>query len=130
MWSLYLRMLGRGLQQKTTAPLVLFLWLRNSEKIADNWLDDHIVKCDLFLISVWFLVFSFSVRSSESLSDRIIWAFNGSGGTRAVARDISKAFDSVWHTGYGDLRVEVSETQWLTLVSESAPSTVTQIAAK
>ena len=95
MWSLYLRMLGRGLQQKTTAPLVLFLWLRNSEKIADNWLDDHIVKCDLFLISVWFLVFSFSGRSSDSLSDRIIWAFNGSGGTRAVARDISKAFDSV-----------------------------------
>ena len=99
MWSLYLRMLGRGLQQKTTAPLVLFLWLRNSGKIADNWLDDHIVKCDLFLTSVWFLVFSFSGRSSESLSDRIIWAFNGSGGTRAVARDESKAFDSVWHTG-------------------------------
>ena len=31
--------------------------------------------------------------------DRIARAFNRSGGTRAVALDISKAFDRVWHTG-------------------------------
>ena len=33
------------------------------------------------------------------VSDRIAWAFNRSGGTRAVALDISKAFDRVWHAG-------------------------------
>ena len=33
------------------------------------------------------------------VSDRIARAFNKSGGTRAVARDISKAFDRVWHAG-------------------------------
>ena len=31
--------------------------------------------------------------------DRIARAFNRSGGTRAVALDISKAFDKVWHAG-------------------------------
>ena len=31
-WSLYLRMLGRGLQLKTTALLVFFLWLVKSLK--------------------------------------------------------------------------------------------------
>ena len=33
------------------------------------------------------------------VSDRIARAFNSSGATRAVALDISKAFDRVWHTG-------------------------------
>ena len=33
------------------------------------------------------------------VSDRIARAFNRSGGTRAVALDISKAFDRVWHAG-------------------------------
>ena len=33
------------------------------------------------------------------MSDRIARAFNRSGATRAVALDISKAFDSVWHAG-------------------------------
>ena len=33
------------------------------------------------------------------MSDRIARAFNRSGATRAVALDISKAFNSVWHTG-------------------------------
>ena len=33
------------------------------------------------------------------VSDRIAKAFNRSGGTRAVALDISKAFDRVWHAG-------------------------------
>ena len=31
-WSLYLRMLGKGLQLRTTAQLVLFLWLVKSLK--------------------------------------------------------------------------------------------------
>ena len=33
------------------------------------------------------------------MSDRIAWALNRSGATRAVALDISKAFDRVWHAG-------------------------------
>ena len=33
------------------------------------------------------------------MSDRIAWVFNRSGATRAVALDISKAFDRVWHAG-------------------------------
>ena len=32
-------------------------------------------------------------------SDRIAKAFNRSGATRAIAPDISKAFDRVWHAG-------------------------------
>ena len=48
----------------------------------------------------------YGFRSSRStadlltvVSDRIARAFNRSGATRAVARDISAAFDGVWHTG-------------------------------
>ena len=33
------------------------------------------------------------------MSDRIARAFNRSGATQAVALDISKAFDRVWHAG-------------------------------
>ena len=33
------------------------------------------------------------------MSDRIARAFDGSGATQAVALDISKAFDRVWHAG-------------------------------
>ena len=50
--------------------------------------------------------FQYSFRSSRStpdlltvLSDRIARAFNRSGATQAVALDISKAFDRVWHAG-------------------------------
>ena len=50
--------------------------------------------------------FQYGFRSSRStadlftvVSDRIARAFNRSRGTRAVAHDISKAFDRVWHAG-------------------------------
>ena len=50
--------------------------------------------------------FQYGSRSSRStadlltvVSDRIARAFNRSGATRAVALDISKAFDIVWHAG-------------------------------
>ena len=33
------------------------------------------------------------------VSDRIVMAFNRAGATRAVALDIFKAFDRVWHAG-------------------------------
>ena len=69
------------------------------EKLA-NRIVDHIEKCGLFSN------FQYGFRSSQStadfltvVSDKIAWAFNKSGATQAVALDISKAFDRVWHDG-------------------------------
>ena len=60
----------------------------------------HLEKCDLFSD------FQYGFRSSQSTADlptvvfdRIAGAFNRSVATRAVALDISKAFDRVWHAG-------------------------------
>ena len=68
------------------------------EKLVNNRIVDHLEKCGLFSD------FQYGFRSSRStadlltvVSDRIAWAFNRSGATRAVALDISKAFDRVWH---------------------------------
>ena len=55
---------------------------------------------------VFFSDFQYGFRSSQSTadlltvkSDRITRAFSRSGATRAVALEISKAFDRVWHAG-------------------------------
>ena len=84
-------MLGKGLQLKTTALLVF-------EKLVNNRIVDYLEKCGLFSD------FQYGFRSSRSttdlltvVSDRIARAFNRSGATRAVALDISKASDRVWH---------------------------------
>ena len=70
------------------------------EKLVNNRIADHLEKCGLFCD------FQYGFRSSRStadlltvVSDRIARAFNRSGATRAVALDISKAFDRVWHAG-------------------------------
>ena len=70
------------------------------EKLVNNRIVDHLEKCDLFSD------FQYGFRSSRStadlltvVSDRIARAFNRSGATRAVALDISEAFDRVWHAG-------------------------------
>ena len=70
------------------------------EKLVNNRIVDHLEKCGLFSD------FKYGFRSSRStadlltvVSDRIARAFNRSGATQAVALDISKAFDRVWHTG-------------------------------
>ena len=70
------------------------------EKGVNNMIIDHLDKCGLFSD------FQYSFRSSQStadlltvVSDRIAGAFNRSGATRAVALDISKAFDRVWYAG-------------------------------
>ena len=70
------------------------------EKLVNNGIVDHLEKCGLFSD------FQYGFRSSQStadlltvVSDRIARAFNRSGATRAVALDISKAFDRVWHAG-------------------------------
>ena len=70
------------------------------EKLVNNRIVDHLENCGLFSD------FQYGFRSSRStpdlltvVSDRIARAFNRSGATRAVALDISKAFDRVWHAG-------------------------------
>ena len=71
------------------------------EKLVNNRIVDHLEKCSLFSD------FQYGFRSSRStadlltvVSDRIARAFNRSGATRAVALDISKAFDRVWHASF------------------------------
>ena len=78
-WSLYLRILGKGLQLKITTRIV-----------------DHLEKC------VFFSDFEDSFMYSQSTADlltvangRIGWVFNRSGATRTIVLDISKAFDGV-----------------------------------
>ena len=70
------------------------------EKLVNNRIVDHLEKCGLFSD------FQYGFRSSRSTSDlvivvsnRIARVFNSSGATRAVALDIFKAFDRVWHAG-------------------------------
>ena len=53
-----------------------------------------------------FFDFQYGFRPSRStadllivVSDRTAWAFNRSGATQAVALDLSKAFDRIWHGG-------------------------------
>ena len=100
-WSPYLRMLGKGLQLGITA-LSVFLSVISQvfEKLVNNRIVDHLEKCGLFPD------FQYGFRSYRStadlptvVSDRIARAFNRSGSTRAVALDICKAFDRVWHAG-------------------------------
>ena len=71
------------------------------EKLVNNRIVDHLENCGLFSD------FQYGFRSSRStadlltvVSDRIARGFNRSGSTRAVALDISKAFDRVWHAGF------------------------------
>ena len=77
----------------------MVLLLVKSEKLVNNRIVDHLEKCALFSD------FQYGFRSSRSadlltvVSDRIARTFNRSGATRAVALDISKAFDRVWHAG-------------------------------
>ena len=70
------------------------------EKLVNKKVVDHVEKCGLFSD------FQYGFRSSRStadlltvVSDRIARAFNRSVATPAVALDISKAFDRVWHAG-------------------------------
>ena len=46
-----------------------------------------------------FFLISSMVLGLTVVSDRITRSFNMSGATLAVALDISKAFDRVWHAG-------------------------------
>ena len=88
-------MFGKSLQLKTTVSL-LSVVSKVFERLLNNGTVDHLEKCGLFSD------FQYGFRSSQStadlltvVSDRIARAFNRSGATRAVALDISKAFDRV-----------------------------------
>ena len=67
------------------------------EKLVNNRIVDHLEKCGLFSD------FQCGFRSSRSTVDllTVVFArcFNRSGAARAVALDICKAFDRVWHAG-------------------------------
>ena len=65
------------------------------EKLVNNRIVDHLEKCGLFPSRL-------TADLLTVVSDRIASAFNMSGATRAVAFDISKAFDKVWHAGLLD----------------------------
>ena len=70
------------------------------EKLVNNRIIDHLEKCDLFSD------FQYGFRSSQSTADFLTFVsdgtarvFNRSGATQALALDISKTFDRVWHVG-------------------------------
>ena len=102
---------GKGLQLKTTALLVFFLCVVSKvfEKLINNRIVDHLEKYGLFSH------LQYGFRSSRSTTDlltvvydRIARAFNRSGATRAVALDISKAFDMlVFFTNLGLMEFQV-----------------------
>ena len=62
------------------------------EKLVNNRIVDHLEKCGLFSD------FQYGFRSSRSTADLLTVASHRIA-TRAVALDISKAFDRVWHAG-------------------------------
>ena len=77
---------------------LLFVVSKVFEKLVNNRIVDHLEKCGRFSD------FQYGFRSSPStadlltvVSDRIAWTFNRSGATRAVALDLWKAYDRVWH---------------------------------
>ena len=70
------------------------------EKLVNNRIVDHLENCGLFSDIQYGFRFSRSTADLLTVvSDRIARAFNRSGATRAVALDISKAFDRVWLAG-------------------------------
>ena len=91
-WSLYLRMLGWGLQLKTTALLVFFLWLVVFETFVNNRLVDHSKKCGLFCD------FQQGFRSSQSTANLLCYLLEflglltGLGLLNCAEFDVSKAF--------------------------------------
>ena len=92
---------GESSTAKNYCPVsLLSVVSKGFEKLVNNNIVDHLEKSGLFSD------FQYGFRSSRStvdlltvVSDRIAKAFNRSGATRAVALDISQAFDRVWHAG-------------------------------
>ena len=79
---------------------LVFVVSKVFEKLVNDSIVDHLEKCGLSSD------FQYGFRSSRStaglltvVSGRIARAFNRSGTTRAVALDMSKAFDRIWYAG-------------------------------
>ena len=95
------KIVGERSTAKNYGPVSLLSVVGNVfEKLVNNRTVDHLENCGLFSD------FQYGFRSSQStadlltvVSDRIARAFNRFGATRAVALDISKAFERVWHAG-------------------------------
>ena len=93
--------IGERSTAKNYCPIsILSVVSKAFEKLVNNRIVDHLKNCGLFSD------FRYGFRSSRStadlltvVSDGIARAFNRSGATRAVALDISKAFDRVCHDG-------------------------------
>ena len=92
-------MLGKGWRLKTPAQLVFFSVVSKIfEKLVNNRIVDHVEKFGHF--SDFHYGFSPSESTADLLavvSDRTPRGFNWSGATQAVALNISKAFNRVWH---------------------------------
>ena len=93
-------MLGKGLLLNYQHISFLSVVTKALEKLGNNRIVDHLEKFDLFSD------FQYGFRSFQSTadlltvaSDRIVRVFNRFGATRAVAFDISKAFDRVKPVG-------------------------------
>ena len=79
---------------------LLFVVSKVFKKLVNNRIVDHLENCGVFSDC------QYGFRSSRStanlltvVSDRIARSFNRSGATRAIALDISKTFNRVWHAG-------------------------------
>ena len=97
-WSLYVG--ERSTAKNYCHVSFLFVFNKVFKELVNISIVDHLEKCDLFADFQYGFRFSWSTADLLIvLPDRIARAFNRSGAARAVARDISKAFDRVWHTG-------------------------------
>ena len=96
------RNVGEWFTAKSNGPVrLLSVIIKIFEKHVNSSLVDNLQKHDLILISRRY--FSFSLSAADLLTvvpDRIASTFNRPRATRAVALDISKAFDRVWHAGF------------------------------
>ena len=86
----------------TTTSLIVFFLIESNvlEKLVNNRFDDHLKKCGL--LSDFQCGFRSSRSTADSLanvSNRIAGDVNRSGATRAVALEVSKAFDRVCPAG-------------------------------
>ena len=96
LWPLYLSIMERGLQLKTTICYVR----KTFEKLVNIRLTDHIKKWGLFSDFQYGFWSSCSTANLLTvISDKIIGVFNRSGTNWAVALDITMAFDMIWHPG-------------------------------
>ena len=90
-----LRNIGERSTAKNYHPIsLLSVVSKVFEKFVNNRIVDHLEKCSHFSD------YQYGFRSSRSVRTcKIARTFNRSGATRAVALDIFKAFDRVWHAG-------------------------------